>query len=73
MRFRRKDPARPDPAGAAARAAGASREHAETELERQKSAAHAEHAEVVAPLRRMREKNHLAEMFIATIREGYGR
>lgn len=72
MRFRRKHATHPDPASAAAEAV-VSREYAEAELERQRAAAHAEHAEVVAPLRRMRERNHLAEMFVRTIQEGYRR
>jgi uncharacterized membrane protein YqiK len=70
MRLRRKHAKLPDPAGAAAEAI-ISRERAEAELERQRATAHAEHVDVVAPLRRMRERNHLAEMFIRTIQEGY--
>lgn len=72
MRWRRKPPVLPDPASAAAEAV-VSREYAEAELERQKAVAHTEHTEVVAPLRRMRERNHLAEMFMRTIQEGYKR
>lgn len=57
--------------GAAADAV-VSREKAEAELGRQRDAAAAEHRDVVAPLRRMRDRNHLAEMFIRTIEEGWG-
>ena len=72
MRFpRRKHVIAPDPTGAAAEAI-MSREAAEVELGRQKAAMSAEHTEVVAPLRRMRERNHLAESFIESIRRGYG-
>jgi hypothetical protein len=72
MRLRRKHQGAPDPTGAAAEAM-MSREAAEAELVRQKAAAHDEHRDVVAPLRRMRERNHLAEMFIRSIQEGYRR
>ena len=58
--------------GAAAEAV-ASRERAEAELGRQRDARAAEHRDVVAPLRRMRDRNHLAEMFIRTIEDGWGR
>lgn len=72
MRRRRKHQAGPDPSGAAAEAV-VSREQAEAELVRQRATAHAEHRDVVAPLRRIRERNHLAEAFLETIREGYSR
>lgn len=70
MRFRRKRGKRDEALSAAAEAI-VSRERAESELARQKQAAHTEHRDVVAPLRRLRERNHIAEMFIATIQEGH--
>jgi hypothetical protein len=58
-----------------AQAAGAeaivSREQAEAELGRQKAAASAEEHHVLGPLRRMRERNHIAEDFADLIRRGY--
>jgi hypothetical protein len=64
---------RKDGAMSAAADATVSREQAEAELERQKSLRDAEHLDTLMPLRRMRDKNHLAEMFIRTIEEGYRR
>jgi uncharacterized membrane protein YqiK len=58
---------------AAAADAVVSREKAEAELERQRALRDAEHLDTLTPLRRMRDKNHLAEMFIRTIEEGYRR
>lgn len=60
----------PDPAVPAAEAV-ASRERAEAELGRQQAAMSEEHRDVLAPLRRMREKNHIAEDFIELIKRGY--
>jgi uncharacterized membrane protein YqiK len=70
MRFRRK---RRPVNGALTAAAEAiiSRERAEAELARQKATADAEAHHVLAPLRRMRERNHIAEDFAAAIRRGY--
>lgn len=60
----------PTDASRAREAAAESLSAAETERARQRGLAEAEHHEVVAPLRRMREKNHLAELFIATLERG---
>ena len=60
----------PDPTGPAAEAV-VSRRRAEADLGQQQAAASAEHRDVLAPLRRMREKNHIAEDFIELIRRGY--
>jgi hypothetical protein len=68
--LRRKHMKAPDPAGPAAEAL-MSREAAEAELGRQQASAAAEHREVLAPLRRMRERNHIAEDFIDLIKRGY--
>jgi hypothetical protein len=71
MGLRRRN--RKDGAMSAAAEAIISREQAEAELQRQKDARDAEHHDILTPLRLMRERNHLAEMFIATIREGHHR
>jgi hypothetical protein len=63
--------ARDDTALQAAAAAVTSREAAEAELARQRSAADREDIHVLSPLRRMRERNHIAEDFIDLIRQGY--
>jgi hypothetical protein len=68
--LRRKHVNAPDPTGPAAEAL-MSRERAEAELGRQVAAASAEHRDVLAPLRRMRERNHIAEDFIDLIKRGY--
>jgi hypothetical protein len=73
MRFSRKKRSKPNGALSAVAEAVASKEQAQAELARQRAAAHTEHRDVVAPLRRMRDRNHLAEMFIQTIQEGYRR
>lgn len=71
MRFpRRKHVIAQDPTGAAAEAL-MSRHEAEAELGRQRGMAAAEHRDVLGPLRRMREKNHIAEDFIDLIKRGY--
>lgn len=70
MRLRRRPPDK-DGALAASAAAAASRERAEAELGRQQAAASAEEHQVLGPLRRMRERNHIAEDFAAHIRRGY--
>jgi hypothetical protein len=61
---------RTESAGAAQKAA-ASRERAEDELARQKAAASAEEHHVLDPLRRMRERNHIAQDFVDLVRRGY--
>jgi hypothetical protein len=62
-----------DGALTAAAEAVVSREAAEAELQRQKDARDAEHRDILMPLRHLRERNHLAEAFIASIEEGYHR
>jgi hypothetical protein len=71
MRFSRKKRSKPNGALSAVAQAVASREQAEAELERQKTMASTEAHHVLAPLRRMRERNHLAEDFADAIRRGY--
>jgi hypothetical protein len=71
MGLRRRN--RKDGAMSAAAEAVISREQAEAELQRQRDARDAEHEDILTPLRRMREKNHLAELFIRTIQEGHRR
>jgi hypothetical protein len=73
MRFRRSRGRGSDAALSAAAEAVVSRVQAEAELGRQKDARDAEHRDILTPLRRMRDKNHLAEAFLATIEEGYRR
>jgi hypothetical protein len=68
VRWRRDRP--PSAASRAREAAVASLSTARTERDRQKGLADTEHHEVVAPLRRMREQNHLAELFIGTLERG---
>lgn len=70
LRRKNVDVNAPDPAGPAAEAL-MSRVQAEAELRRQQAAASAEHRDVLAPLRRMRERNHIAEDFIDLIKRGY--
>ena len=72
MPFRRKRPPA-DGALTAAAEAIVSREQAEAELARQKAVASSEQNHVLAPLRRMRERNHIAEDFAEAIRRGYSR
>jgi hypothetical protein len=67
----RRRPAKRNGALAASAEAVASRKQAEAELGRQKAAASAEEHHVLAPLRRMRERNHIAEDFADLIRRGY--
>jgi hypothetical protein len=73
MRFRRSRGRGSDAALTAAAEAVMSREQAEAELGRQKDARDAEHRDILTPLRRMRERNHLSEMFVETVREGHRR
>jgi hypothetical protein len=70
MRFGRK---RKPVNGALTAAAEAilSREQAEAELARQKATAASEQHHVLDPLRRMRERNHIAEDFADFVRRGY--
>jgi hypothetical protein len=63
-------PRRPDSAGAAVDAA-ASLQRAEIELARQRAVASAEEHHVLDPLRRMRERNHIAQDFMDHVRRGY--
>jgi hypothetical protein len=71
MGLRRRN--RKDGAMSAAAEALVSRERAEAELQRQRAARDAEHEDVLTPLRRMRERNHLAQLFIETIQQGHRR
>jgi hypothetical protein len=73
MRFRRSRGRGSDAALSAAAEAVTSRERAEAELGRQRDARDAEHRDILTPLRRMREKNHLSQAFLRTIEEGYRR
>lgn len=60
----------PTDASRAREAAAESLSAARTERTRQQDLADAEHHEVVAPLRRMREQNHLAELFMRSLERG---
>lgn len=51
-------------------AAARSLSTASAERDRQQGLADAEHREVITPLRRMREANHLAEMFRQSLERG---
>lgn len=73
MRHRRSRGRGSDAALSAAAEAVVSRERAEAELGRQKDARDAEHRDILTPLRRMRERNHLSEAFLRTIEEGHRR
>jgi hypothetical protein len=66
--WRRRRP--PTDASRARQAAAESLDTARTERSRQQGLADDERHSVIAPLRRIREKNHLAELFIETIERG---
>jgi hypothetical protein len=70
MGLRRRHPKR-DAAAAAGAEAATSRERAEAELGRQQAAADDEQRQVLGPLRRMRERDHIAEDFADLVRRGY--
>jgi hypothetical protein len=59
---------RRDGAESAKAAASESLEQARDDLAAQRAAAIREHRDVILPLRRMRERNHIAEQFIRSIR-----
>jgi hypothetical protein len=65
VRWRRNRP--PTDASRARQDAAESLASARDERDRQQGLADSEHHEVVTPLRRMREANHLAEMFMRTL------
>jgi hypothetical protein len=65
VRWRRSPPAG-DAAGARV-AAARSLNVAETERDRQQALAGTERQHVVLPLRKMREENHLSELFMKTL------
>lgn len=68
VRLRRNRP--PTDASRAREAAAEARTAAEIERDRQRSLAEAEHHEVIAPLRQMREHNHLADLFLRSLERG---
>lgn len=69
VRWRRN---RPPTDGSRARTAAAeSLRTANAELARQRGVAAAEHSDVVLPLRRIRERNHVAELIAGMIERGH--
>lgn len=68
VRYRRNRPA--SDASRAREAASKSLDAARTERDRQQGLADSERHEVIVPLRRMREHNHIAEMFLDTLERG---
>jgi hypothetical protein len=72
IRRRRPSAADRSEAECAAIAAAQADRHAAAALAHQVAQAQAEHQDLVTPLRRIRERNHLAEDIAAMLTRGYG-
>jgi hypothetical protein len=72
IRRRPRRSADPEAAAAAAERAAEGDQRATRELAEQRSRAAAEHRDLVMPLRKIRERNHLSEDIAMMLMRGYG-